>query len=130
MVPNYSLQRTLGICSLQEHACKELKQVFDCHYNINFVVFSLQLIMFLKGFNEEERQKLGKIIGLCLANGLGNPACLSATFDDHLVKEGRCRRTLYRMPPCTIFFLKFNILIFTLLFEFYLKKMNNVILHT
>ena len=44
--------------------------------------------MFLKGFNEEERVKLGMVMGLCLANGLGNPSCLVALFDDHLVKEG------------------------------------------
>jgi len=48
-----------------------------------------QLIMFLKGFNEEERQKLGKIVGVCLSNCLGNPSCLCALFDDHLVKEGK-----------------------------------------
>lgn len=47
-----------------------------------------KLIMFLKGFNEEERQKLAKIVGVCLSNGLGNPSCLCALFDDHLVKEG------------------------------------------
>ena len=50
--------------------------------------------MFLKGFNVEERQKLGKIVGVCLSNGLGNPSCLCALFDDHLVKEGKIATTL------------------------------------
>lgn len=47
-----------------------------------------KLIMFLKGFNEEEREKLAMVVGICLANGLGTPACLIALYDDHLVKEG------------------------------------------
>jgi len=47
-----------------------------------------KLIMFLKGFTEEERSKLAKIVALCLANGLGDPSCLSLLYDDHLVKEG------------------------------------------
>jgi len=47
-----------------------------------------KLIVFLKGFEESERKKLGTVVGICLANGLGNPTCLNALFEDHLVKEG------------------------------------------
>lgn len=47
-----------------------------------------KLIMFMKGFSEDERQKLGMVIGVCLANNLGNPTCLTKLFDDHLVKDG------------------------------------------
>ena len=47
-----------------------------------------KLIMFLKGFEEGERKKLATVLGLCLANGLGNPACLTILFEEHLVKEG------------------------------------------
>lgn len=47
-----------------------------------------KLIMFMKGFSEDNRQKLGMVIGVCLANNLGNPTCLNKLFDDHLVKDG------------------------------------------
>ncbi|KAI0233970.1 Basic leucine zipper and W2 domain-containing protein 1 [Lamellibrachia satsuma] len=47
-----------------------------------------KLLLFLKGFTEEERIKLGTVIGICLANGLGEPTCLPALFEEHLVKEG------------------------------------------
>ena len=47
-----------------------------------------KLIMFLKGFSEEERQKLAIFVGICLANNLGNPECLNTLFEEHLVKEG------------------------------------------
>lgn len=32
--------------------------------------------------------KLAKVVGICLANGLGSPNCLLPLFEDHLVKEG------------------------------------------
>lgn len=47
-----------------------------------------KLILFLKGFNEEERRTLGRITGIFLANGLGDATVLSSLFEDHLVKEG------------------------------------------
>jgi len=47
-----------------------------------------KLLMFLKGFNETERQRLAQIVGICLANGLGSPACLTTLFEEHLVKDG------------------------------------------
>ena len=45
--------------------------------------------MFLKGFREEERKKLAQLYGIFFSNGLGNPQCLNALFEDHLVKEGK-----------------------------------------
>jgi hypothetical protein len=47
-----------------------------------------KLILFLKGFTSEEREKLAVTYGIFLASGLGNAACLSALFEDHLVKDG------------------------------------------
>eukprot|EP00914_Ancora_sagittata_P012377 GHVO01023830.1.p1 GENE.GHVO01023830.1~~GHVO01023830.1.p1 ORF type:complete len:418 (+),score=69.29 GHVO01023830.1:59-1312(+) len=47
-----------------------------------------KLIMFLKGFDQSQRQKLAVVMGLCLANGLGNPTCLNILFEDHIVREG------------------------------------------
>lgn len=47
-----------------------------------------KLILFLKGFTEEERTKLAKVIGICLSNGLGSPSSLQQLFDAHLVKDG------------------------------------------
>ena len=48
----------------------------------------LQLIKFLKGFTAEERVKLAKVVGYCLANGLGSAACVSSLFEEHLIKDG------------------------------------------
>jgi len=56
---------------------------------ILFVCACLQLIKFLKGFTAEERIKLAKVVGYCLANGLGSAACISSLFEEHLVKDGR-----------------------------------------
>jgi hypothetical protein len=47
-----------------------------------------KLILFLKGFTDDERTKLAKVVGICLSNGLGSPACLTPLFDEHLVKDG------------------------------------------
>ena len=35
----------------------------------------------------EEREKLGIMLGICLANGLGDPICLPVLLEEHLVKE-------------------------------------------
>lgn len=48
----------------------------------------VKLIKFLKGFTAEERVKLAKVVGYCLANGLGNSTCISSLFEEHLVKDG------------------------------------------
>ena len=45
-------------------------------------------MLFLKGFTIEEREKLGTILGICLANGLGESTCLPVLLEEHLVKDG------------------------------------------
>jgi len=47
-----------------------------------------KLIVFLRGFQEDERRKLAKLYGLSLANGLAHASCLNSLFEDHLVKDG------------------------------------------
>lgn len=47
-----------------------------------------KLLMFLKGFNETERQRLAQVVGICLSNALASPACLVTLFEEHLVKDG------------------------------------------
>lgn len=47
-----------------------------------------KILMFQKGFTVEERDKLAKITGIILANGLCTPRILLSLFEDHLVKEG------------------------------------------
>lgn len=47
-----------------------------------------KVLVFQKGFQPEERQKLATVTGQILANGLATPRVLVALFQDHLVKEG------------------------------------------
>jgi len=47
-----------------------------------------KLVVFLRGFSEEERRKLATFYGISLANGLGNAECLAGLFEEHLVKDG------------------------------------------
>ena len=56
----------------------------------------LQLIVFLKGFDEEQRRKLATVMGVCMAAGMGNATCLGILFEDHLVKDGESECPL----PC------------------------------
>ncbi|BFZ06535.1 hypothetical protein BsWGS_09574 [Bradybaena similaris] len=47
-----------------------------------------KILMFQKGFQASEREKLATITGIILANGLCTPRILLSLFEDHLVKEG------------------------------------------
>jgi len=47
-----------------------------------------KLLLFLKGFNDTERQRLAQLVGICLGNGLCAPNCLVTLFEQHLVKDG------------------------------------------
>ncbi|XP_052273928.1 eIF5-mimic protein 2-like [Dreissena polymorpha] len=47
-----------------------------------------KLLVFLKGFSDEDQQKLAIILGIIFANGFCKANVLSALFEDHLVKEG------------------------------------------
>uniref|UniRef100_A0A3Q3M4E4 Basic leucine zipper and W2 domain-containing protein 1-A-like n=1 Tax=Mastacembelus armatus TaxID=205130 RepID=A0A3Q3M4E4_9TELE len=47
-----------------------------------------QLLLFLKGFTESERNKLAMLTGILLANGSLSASILSSLFNENLVKEG------------------------------------------
>lgn len=48
-----------------------------------------QLLLFLKGFTESERNKLAMLTGILLASGSLSASILSSLFNENLVKEGR-----------------------------------------
>lgn len=48
----------------------------------------LQLLLFLKGFSESERNKLAMLTGILLANGTLNASILNSLYNENLVKEG------------------------------------------
>ena len=52
------------------------------------LIIFLQILMFQKGFTDEERSKLAVVTGIILANGLCTPKILQSLFEEHLVKEG------------------------------------------
>lgn len=52
-----------------------------------------QLLLFLKGFTESERNKLAMLTGILLANGNISASILSSLFNENLVKEGMCFST-------------------------------------
>ena len=47
-----------------------------------------QLLLFLKGFTESERNKLAMLTGILLANGSLPASILCSLFNENLVKEG------------------------------------------
>lgn len=47
-----------------------------------------QLLLFLKGFTESERNKLAMLTGILLANSNVSASILSSLFNENLVKEG------------------------------------------
>ena len=49
-----------------------------------------QLLLFLKGFTESERNKLAMLTGILLANGNISASILSSLFNENVVKEGTC----------------------------------------
>lgn len=53
-----------------------------------FLFFYSQLLLFLKGFTESERNKLAMLTGILLANGNISASILSSLFNENLVKEG------------------------------------------
>ena len=54
-------------------------------------VCSQQLLLFLKGFDESERNKLAMLAGILLANGNISASILNSLYNENLVKEGECR---------------------------------------
>lgn len=82
-------------------ACEEDYQSIKAQYEIfyklirrykylekSFEEEQKKLIVFLKGFDEEQRRKLATVMGVCMAAGMGNASCLGILFEDHLVKDG------------------------------------------
>lgn len=80
--------------------CDDSLQALKAHYEVLYKLIrrykylekSLdeelkKLLLFLKGFNETERQRLAQIVGICLANGLCSANCLPTLFEQHLVKD-------------------------------------------
>lgn len=72
----------------------------------------LQLLLFLKGFTESERNKLAMLTGILLANGNISASILSSLFNENLVKEG------------TYFSACRHAELFCLLFQEYVKQAN------
>lgn len=61
----------------------------NAQVNLQDCLFALgQLLLFLKGFTESERNKLAMLTGILLANGNLSAAILSSLFNENLVKEG------------------------------------------
>lgn len=52
------------------------------------ILFLFQILVFLKGFKEDEQRKLATILGIIFANGFCKTQVLTALFEEHLVKEG------------------------------------------
>uniref|UniRef100_A0AAR2KK70 Basic leucine zipper and W2 domains 1a n=1 Tax=Pygocentrus nattereri TaxID=42514 RepID=A0AAR2KK70_PYGNA len=52
------------------------------------LLLALQLLLFLKGFTESERNKLAMLTGILLANGNISASILNSLFNENLVKEG------------------------------------------
>lgn len=61
---------------------------YSCSFLTLFLI-SLQLLLFLKGFTESERNKLAMLTGILLANGNISGLILSSLFNENLVKEGK-----------------------------------------
>ncbi|XP_027044516.1 eIF5-mimic protein 2 [Pocillopora verrucosa] len=47
-----------------------------------------KILLFLKGFSEDQRNKLAIAAGIILANGMASPTALSSLLNENLVKEG------------------------------------------
>lgn len=62
----------------------------DGSFNGNSLYLHLQLLLFLKGFSESERNKLAMLTGILLANGTLNASILNSLYNENLVKEGKC----------------------------------------
>lgn len=65
--------------------------MLDSKFSLKYFVcmFALwQLLLFLKGFTESERNKLAMLTGILLANGNISASILNSLFNENLVKEG------------------------------------------
>uniref|UniRef100_A0A671U6Z8 Basic leucine zipper and W2 domains 1 n=1 Tax=Sparus aurata TaxID=8175 RepID=A0A671U6Z8_SPAAU len=62
--------------------------LFKAQEDIETMQAYAQLLLFLKGFTESERNKLAMLTGILLANGNLSASILSSLFNENLVKEG------------------------------------------
>jgi hypothetical protein len=60
----------------------------------------VQLLLFLKGFTESERNKLAMLTGILLANGNISASILNSLYNENLVKEGVQQCQLNRAGFC------------------------------
>jgi heme-degrading monooxygenase HmoA len=107
LAPGGSLQQDAGAengvarCTFCVFAAADDPTTLRSHYEVLFKLLRrykyleksfeeelAKLIKFLKGFNADERIKLAKVVGYCLANGVGSSSCISSLFEEHLVKDG------------------------------------------
>ncbi|KAI0212583.1 hypothetical protein LSAT2_002471, partial [Lamellibrachia satsuma] len=82
---------------------KSLRACYEVCQNQPSLLSFPQMLFFLKGFTEENRTKLGTVIGICVANGLGEPTCLPAVFKEHLLKESELPRSATRLQSALLF---------------------------
>lgn len=77
-----------------------------CPDNLIYVFAPPQLLLFLKGFTESERNKLAMLTGILLANGNLSASILSSLFNENLVREGVSSH--FPTPVCLILVLTDN----------------------
>lgn len=75
-----------------------LFQSVDCAF------YPLQLLLFLKGFSESERNKLAMLTGILLANGTLNASILNSLYNENLVKEGNCGKLFWKCSLSVLIF--------------------------
>ncbi|CAK9303271.1 unnamed protein product [Gordionus sp. m RMFG-2023] len=91
----------LGICKISvfeypnnDEQYKALAQLFNkIIRRYKYLEKSLEddlkkVLVFIKGFDEEQKNKLSKFIGVLLANNFVSAKVLETLFQDHLVKDG------------------------------------------
>ena len=72
--------------------------------------FSPQILVFLKGFKDDEQKKLAIELGIILANGFCKAQVLTSVFEEHLVKEGKNSSSRNSFKGITIISFKTNLL--------------------
>uniref|UniRef100_A0A8C6V1J5 Basic leucine zipper and W2 domains 1 n=1 Tax=Neogobius melanostomus TaxID=47308 RepID=A0A8C6V1J5_9GOBI len=70
-----------------EMTCTEFC-LFKAQEDVETMQAYAQLLLFLKGFTESERNKLAMLTGILLANGNISASILGSLFNENLVKEG------------------------------------------
>ena len=74
-------------CKRHELACSRYRTQQDKPVFV-FSLGPLQLLLFLKGFTESERNKLAMLTGILLAKGNISASILNSLYNENIVKEG------------------------------------------